>query len=210
MKQTRKSKVLYRDHRKFQQGHPPFSKQRRPLLSSKHLVAIAAIAGALLFPEKSIDFFQNKTTIQYGPILGDILMVENNPIALTTSPKTRATIAHAIVEEAIHLDKPEKPPPNITKFLLAKHVDQMESIVQEIQNENQKGIEANIHTTRKRLNAIETAEKYFATKKLPSLLPIAELARIELIRNTPQNNPKNTLHQEQNTPLDQDYTPNFP
>ena len=194
MDERTKAYLLHRDHIAQRRRYLPQSPERKPFLTAKKLLLIAAFAGSLLFPQKALETLQTATSLPNAIIFGDVnyLNTDQSSKAHTLplffnqrNPTERIPIAVALIDDAIEIDKPQKKIGAATKTLLARHILNLENIVFTLQQLKTEGGHASYQTIADHLITIDSAQKYFKTKELPSLLPITELAQEEILHSTP-------------------------
>lgn len=194
-----RARLLAQDHAAYRRGLPLRDPKRRYLLDTKKLLAIAAIAGTLLYPHRLIEHSESQSNFQYGVIFGknsqsqqslkESRCAELPPPALQPdhSPSDPLAYSRALVKEAAELDQPSLKLPESIQTVLARHLQKIEELTSLMVEEALEGKPISPKTTSQRLQTIRKTAEYFASKKLPSLLLYTDTAMGELLNNTPKN-----------------------
>jgi hypothetical protein len=199
MRPKTRAHLLAQDHAAYRRGVPLRDPKRCCPLDTKKLLAIAAIAGALLYPYKVTETSESQSGFHYGVIFGSKSQYQQSVQEIRCAelpleaplPTTRAgdatdplAYSRTLVKEATELDQPSLQFPESIQTVLAKNVKKIEDLTSQMVEESLNGTPVPTKTIAHRLEAIRKTAEYFVSKKLPSLLLYTDTAMGELLNNT--------------------------
>lgn len=196
MRPRTRAYLLARDHAAYKRGLPLRDPKRCCPLDTKKLLAIAAIAGALLYPHKVTETSESQSDFHYGVIFGNKNHYEQSLQEIRCAEVPRTThqkdvdrdpldYSRTLVQEATETDQPSLTFPESIQTILAKNVKKIEELTSQMVEESLNGTPVPTETIAQRLQTIRKTAEYFASKKLPSLLLYTDTAMGELLNNTP-------------------------